>query len=324
MKRIHILSILFLSLLFGSCQMNVDETTLDLTVLHVQSKQAHIEIFPKSNEFFYMYGAVKVEEYRAFKNDRRFIEHNFDENKELCRTLNDIFAENNLPTQSIEELLFYNGAVDDILTDLEPSTDYYLFAYCLNERKRPIHTLVKKPFTTPAKPHSDITFDLRMADNETIVISPSNQDTYLWDIISKEEVFKLFLLDPNDESLNMQVLITSWFYHFLQVYYQENFNIPTMGRDVIKLSECIERPLKDGDVFFVGCIGYSTEATTPHYLYKITYHTSQPSVLEEIEKVFDTPDTSDSDDSVVPALNLLRRNSKRLSAARPSPHCATK
>ncbi len=315
MKRIHILSILFLPFLFAACQMEVDNNTLDITVLHVQSKQAHIEIFPKSNEFYYMYGAVKVEDYKTFKNDRRFIDHNFDENKELWRTFNEILAENNLPTQSIEELLFYNGAVDDILSNLEPNTDYYVFAYCLNERKRPIHTLIKQPFTTPAKPHSDITFDLQMADNETVVITPSNQDSYLWKINSKEEVFGLFQLDQNDESLNMQVLITSWFYHFLQVYYQWNFNIPTTGRDVIKLSERIERPLKDGDVFFIGCVGYTTEETTPHYLYRITYHTSQPSVLENIEKVYGTPDTSDSDDSIALALNLLRRNPQRLSAA---------
>ena len=295
-----------------SCEMEVSDSTLDFTVSRVRSEQAWVEIFPQSNDFYYIYDAVPVAEYNQFRNDRRFIEHHFDEQKEICDALNDLLKEYGYAKVPIEQMLFYNGAADGVLPGLEPNTDYYAFAYCLNSRKRPIHRLIKRPFTTLAKPHSDITFDVRMRDNQTLLIVPSNGDTYFWETASKAAVFDYYQADMDDPDLDAALMLPTWFAGVLYNNYQWDFQLTTSGITAVNLPSLVDN-IADGDIFYLGCVGYTTEETTGESLYQITYHTAQPSVIEKIESVFDTPD---SDDAVAPSLNLLRRNPKRISALR--------
>jgi len=292
--------------------MEVNDSTLNFTVSRVRSEQAWVEIFPQSNDFYYIYDAVPVADYKTFRNDRRFIEHHFDEQKEICKALNDLLKEYGYAKVPIEQMLFYNGAADGVLHGLEPNTDYYAFAYCLNSHKRPIHRLIKRPFTTPAKPRSDITFDVRLRDNQTLLIVPSNGDTYFWETASKAAVFNYYQADMNDTTLSAALMLPTWFAGVLYNNYQWDFQLTTSDTTAVNLPSQVDN-IADGDIFYLGCVGYTTEETTGESLYQITYHTSQPSVIEKIESVFDTPD---SDDAVAPSLNLLRRNPKRISALR--------
>mgnify|MGYP006934496548 FL=1 len=306
MKHSYILFLCALTLGLLSCEMAVNDSTLDFTVSRVRSGQAWVEIFPKSNDFYYIYDAVPVEEYNTFRNDRRFIEHHFDEQKEICKALNDLLKEYGYAKVPIEQMMFYNGAADGVLHGLEPNTDYYAFAYCLNSHKRPIHRLIKRPFTTPAKPRSDITFDVRMRDCQTLLIVPSNGDTYFWETASKAAVFNYYQADMNDTTM-----LPIWFAGVLYNNYQWDFQLATSDTTAVNLPSMVDN-IADGDIFYLGCVGYTTEETTGESLYRITYHTSQPSVIEKIESVFDTPG---SDAAVATSLNLLRRNPKRLSQA---------
>lgn len=306
MKHSYILFLCALTLGLLSCEMAVNDSTLDFTVSRVRSEQAWVEIFPKSNDFYYIYDAVPVEEYNTFRNDRRFIEHHFDEQKEICKALNDLLKEYGYAKVPIEQMMFYNGAADGVLHGLEPNTDYYAFAYCLNSHKRPIHRLIKRPFTTPAKPRSDITFDVRMRDCQTLLIVPSNGDTYFWETASKAAVFNYYQADMNDTTM-----LPIWFAGVLYNNYQWDFQLATSDTTAVNLPSMVDN-IADGDIFYLGCVGYTTEETTGESLYRITYHTSQPSVIEKIESVFDTPG---SDAAVATSLNLLRRNPKRLSQA---------
>lgn len=88
MKHSYILILCAVTVGLLSCEMDVNDSTLDFTVSRVRSEQAWVEIFPQSNDFYYIYDAVPAAEYNAFRNDRRFIEHHFDEQKEICETLN--------------------------------------------------------------------------------------------------------------------------------------------------------------------------------------------------------------------------------------------
>lgn len=294
-----------------SCEMEVSDSTLDFTVSRIRSEQVWVEIYPQSNDFYYIYDAVPVAEYNQFRNDRRFIEHHFEEQKEICETLNDLLKEYGYAEIPIEQMLFYNGVADGVLPNLEPNTDYYAFAYCLNSHKRPIRRLIKRPFTTPAKPHSDITFDVRMRDNQTVLIVPSNGDTYFWETASKAAVFDYYQADMDDPDLDAALMLPTWFAGVLYNNYQWDFQLTTSGVTAVNLPSLVD-DIADGDIFYLGCVGYTTEETADESLYQITYHTSQPSVIEKIESVFDTPD---SDDAVAPSLNLLRRNPKRLPPA---------
>lgn len=311
MKQSYILILCAVTVGLLSCEMDANDSTLDFTVSRVRSEQAWVEIFPQSNDFYYIYDAVPAAEYNAFRNDRRFIEHHFDEQKEICETLNSLLKEYGYAEIPIEQMLFYNGAVDGALSNLTPGTDYYAIAYCLNSRKRPIHRLIKRPFTTPAKPRSSITFDVRMKDNQTVLVVPSNNDSYFWETASKKAVFDYYQVDMSDTSFDAALMLPIWFSGVLFNNYQWDFQLITSGTTTINLPSLVDN-IADGDIFYLGCVGYTTEKTTGESLYQITYHTSQPSVLEKIENVFNSPDRNDA---VAPVLNLLRRNPKRLSAA---------
>ena len=281
MKKIHFLLILMLPLLMGACSMKVDNSTLDMSITRIRSGQAGIEIFPQSNDFYYTYGAVKVEEYNSYRNERKFIEADYEENERVCKVLNELFAEYGYPTKSIEELLYYNGAIDAVLSNLEPSTDYYAFAYCLNERKKPIHTLILQPFTTPAKPHSDIAFDVEMADNETVCITPTNNDTYFWEASTKEAVFNYYEIEGGDSTYEASFMIPLWFGGVIYTNYKWDFDIVTRGVEYVDLRDFTEH-LRDGDIFYLACVGYTTEETGEEYLYEITYHSGSPSTIERV------------------------------------------
>lgn len=313
MKRSYILILCAVTLGLLSCEMDVSDSTLDFTVSRIRSGQVWVEIFPQSNDFYYIYDAVPAAEYNQFRNDRRFIEHHFDEQKEICEAINNLMQEYGYSRIPIEQMLFYNGAVDGTLTDLQPSTDYYAIAYCLNSHKRPIHKLIKRPFTTPEKPHSDIGFSVQMADNKTVVITPSNSDTYYWEAASKKSVFDYYQLDISDTSYNASLMAPLWFSGILYNNYKWDFQLLTSGVEWIDLSDLVEN-LADGDIFYVACVGYTTEETTDESLYQVTYHTAQPSVLEKVESLFDDGDGG-NDEAVAPSLNLLRRNPRRLSPA---------
>lgn len=286
MKKIHFVLILMLPLLLGACSMKVDNSTLDMTISRVRSGQAGIEIFPISNDFYYTYGVVKVEEYNSYRNDRKFIEADYEENERVCGVLNALFEEYGYPTKSIEELLYFNGAIDEVLTNLEPNTDYYAYAYCLNSRKKPIHTLIKQPFTTPSKPHSDITFDVEMTDGETVRITPSNDDTYYWEATTKEAVFNYYEIAPEDSTYEASFMIPLWFGGVLYTNYKWDFDIVSTGVEYVHLSDFTDR-LTDGDIFYLACVGYTTEETSKEYLYQITYHSSSPSTIEQVENSLD-------------------------------------
>lgn len=313
MKKIYILTLLAVSFLLAACEMSVNDSTLDMTVLRVRSEQAGIEIFPQSNDFYYIYGVVTVEKYNSFRNDRRFIEADFDEQEEICETLNELFAEYGYPQQPIEELLFYQGAVDEMITNLQPNTDYYAYAYCLNSRHRPIHKLIKTPFTTPAKPHSNIDFDVRMANNRTVVITPTNGDTYFYETATKTAVFDYYQVDIRDTTYDASLMIPTWFAHILYNRYRQDFNLTVTGQQRVDLAQETDN-LRDGDIFYLGCVGYTTEETTKEKLYQIIYHSAQPSEIEQIDSWLDDDSAGDDDETIAPALNRLRRNPKMVSA----------
>ncbi len=312
MKKQTIILSLLLSVLLSACSsFTVDENTLILKVSRVRSTKVWLEIYPQTNEFYYVYDFVKVEEYEQYSSDRRFIEHHFKDLQSITDEINDFLEEAGYQPTTLEELCFYRGAAGHILDYLQPETDYYVFAYCINSKNKPIYTLLKTPFTTSSKPASDITFQVEMADCDTVRITPSNNDSYFWDIVSKPSVYAYYELPMTDTTDYDYLLADIWFNGVLDLNYEWGFEITDNGIIEIGLSSLINGTLNDGDSFFIGCVGFTTEETTEKTRYRITYHSQQPSVVELLPDMDDfDPDNNDDEDDNDPD-NLQRKTSIR-------------
>lgn len=309
MKRLKIILLATsVVMLCGCSSFVVDENTLDFTVQNVRSKKVKLEIIPKNNDFYYVYGIVSAEEYKQYDSDKSLIEADFKEQERICNSLNEFLKEYGYPTRSIEEMCFYTGAVEEAVSDLQPETDYYAYAYCLNSRKRPIYTLIKRPFTTTTKPHSDITFKVEATENHLIEITPSNSDSYYWEAVSKQSVFDYYELDINDTTYDASTMVPLWFGGLLYINYMWDFELSSTGKQEVDLTSLIEG-IKDNDIFYLGCVGFEEEETSENYLYEITYHNDRPADIKQVDDwMAEEPDE-------VQQMLLRRQQEKRRTAA---------
>ena len=179
--------------------------------------------------------------------------------------------------------------------------------------------IYRLPFTTPAKPHSDIAFDVVMTDRETVRITPTNNDTYYWEASTKEAVFNYYEIDLQDTTYKASFMIPLWFGGVIYTNYKWDFDIVSRGVEYVRLSDFTEH-LRDGDIFYLACVGYTTEETSEEYLYEITYHTSSPTTVERVENSLDddldealnSEGEDDGDTARKQAIRLINKSPKRL------------
>lgn len=286
-KETAILPLLFCMLLSACSSFTVDENTMKLNVSRVRSSKAWLEINPQSSEFYYVYDFVKATDYKQYNSDKQFIEHHFSDLQAITDEINSALIEAGYEPTTLEKLCFYRGTAGYILDDLQPQTDYYVFAYCINSKNKPVYTLFKVPFTTGSKPTSDITFQIEAPDSATVRITPSNNDSYYWDIVSKPSVYAYYDLPVSDTTDYDSLLADAWFNGVLQLNYEWGFEITETGVIEIDLSSSVNATLNEGDVFFLGCVGFSTEETTETSRYRITCHANGPSLVERLPDMED-------------------------------------
>lgn len=312
-KETTILAILLSVLLSACSSFTVDENTLILKVNRVRSTKVWLEIYPQTNEFYYVYDYVKASEYEQYSSDRRFIEHHFKDLQYITDEINSFLQESGYEPTTLEELCFYRGAAGYLLDNLEPETDYIVFAYCINSKNKPIHTLLKTPFTTGSKPTSDITFQIEIAGRDTVRITPSNNDSYYWDIVSKPSVYAYYELPMTDTTDYDFLLADVWFNGVLDLNYEWGFEITDTGIVEVGLSSLINGTLNDGDTFFVGCVGFTTEETTETTRYRIIYHSQVPSTVEPLPGLEDIDlDNDDDEDDNGPRNTRLKTIERHL------------
>lgn len=312
MKKIHVnIALAGAALLLGACTpFTVNENTIVFRIDRIRSEKAWVEVYPEMNDFYYIYGAVSADEYSTYRSDKDFIKKDFEEQQQLCKDLNELFEEYGYPTASLEELLFYKGIADEMIDGLKPQTDYYAYAYCLDSRHKPIYTLVKQPFTTTEKPHSDIQFEVTMASNDTFTITPSNSDTYYWEAVSKQAVFDYYEADIADTSYTASIMVPTWFSGVLYLNYKWDFELVSEGEQKVALSSFAE-DIQDGDVFYAGCVGFTTEETTDESLYEIVYHTDLLSEIRKVDSWYDETDNATKKRQFKQALFFPRNKKKR-------------
>lgn len=282
---------------------SVTADTFDMSVSKIQSTAIWLDVIPENNDFYYNVDAITVEEYEKYASDADFIEANYNSLLKSYNGLREIFGDK--LTLSFEELMFSVGATDGRLPMLQPETDYYLFAYRLDRKKRPIKTLVKIPFRTSKTPVSDIAFALE-ADGTTLTVKPSNADTYYWDYALKPTIDKDYV-----GSVYLYV------YSVIYTYYEYDF-IENMLSSGDKSENMADRyTLSPGDTLQVACVGYENEESSPYSFFQVVYHgADQPTEVDSIGDWFY------SDDGSAPAavnrricrhidrLNMLKKDMK--------------
>lgn len=304
------LILLALPLLMGACSyFKIKDDSFLLSVERVQSSQAWVEVMPDGNSYSYVCDVVKASDYHSYHTDRKFIEAHFDGLKENYAAIVALYDSLGVTAPSIESLLFNNGPLKDAVTGLEPGTDYLVCLYCLNSKHKPIHKLLKKAFTTPAKPHSDIEFSLAVVPtNDTLIIIPTNNDPYFWEVALRSSALKSLDVDSVDANdaediLGSALLGHLWFANVLTTYYSWGFSVQdmtTQGESLLSLYDTTVS-LKEGDAVYVGCVGYDNEPTTENVVYRLVYHVNKPVEIERLEDPFadliDPDSTTDTQDN---------------------------
>lgn len=269
-----LLCVLMSPILWWSCSPGRGRDALSLYVQRVQSERVWFEIQPENGEFYYVCGVIAQSDFNTYSSDKRFIEADYND---LVSDYEEFKAEfPDVQLSPIEELYFDRGDVFDDITRLDPETDYYLYAYCLDSRLQPLRRLFLQPFTTPTKPAaSDITFSLAQSHDSIFVLTPSNADDYIWEVGTPGEGVVL-----GADSFANYIVASVWFSRVLDTYYEYDFidYLAGQGAAEINLAD-VTSSLDDGDDFFLGCVGYSTEETSDQVLYHIVYH---PGTASEI------------------------------------------
>lgn len=264
-----------MGLAFTSCQKDkVTDSTFVIEISKMQSTGFWIDVVPENNDFYYRFDAISVEDYARYASDADLISSDY---QQLVATYDTVMKYTPSLDISFEDLYFEVGAVAYYFQhDLKPETDYYLFAYRLDRKKRPIKTLVKVPFTTTKKPVSDITFDLSI-DGEQLIITPSNDDTYFWVCDTKAVVDAEFSGSPY-----LMMLFT------LENYYEYDFidNMLSQGRDTLDLHYFCANV----DTLQMAFVGYQGEVSTQYRFYEVVSaadHSLQVHTMED--PVYDEP-----------------------------------
>lgn len=295
MKMKTRLIVLVMPLMMGACSyFKIKDDSFLITAERVQSTQAWVEVMPDGNSYSYVCDVVKASEYNRYHTDRKFIEAHFDGLKESYAAIVELYDSLGVAAPSIESLLFNNGPLKEAVAGLDPGTDYYVCLYCLNSKQKPIHKLIKKAFSTPVKPHSDIDFSIAVVPtNDTLIIIPTNNDPYFWEVALQNTALKSLDVDSIDmdeatEILGSALLGHLWFSNVLTTYYSWGFQVEdmtTQGESDLSLYDTTVS-LKEGDVVYVGCVGYEKEPTTENVVYRLVYHANKPAEIERLEDPF--------------------------------------
>lgn len=257
-KILKITSLAVFLILLAACKKEtVTSSTFDMSVSKIQSSAVWIDVIPENNDFYYRVGIASAADYAKFESDAKFIDNDYAETLELYNTICELLGRDNV--KSLEEAMFEVGAIDGQRRMLQPETDYYLYAYRLNRKKKPIKTLIKVPFKTVKKPISDITFALT-ANGSQLTVKPSNNDTYYWDHELKQNI--------DDDYFGSIYLCFS---DIIDTYYEYDFINSLLSQGDDDDDVAIYYPLSVGDTLQVACVGYAGEPSSKYQFFEVIY-----------------------------------------------------
>ncbi len=269
-------------ILLSACKKEkVTSSTFDMSVSKIQSSAVWIDVIPENNDFYYRVGIVSVADYAKIESDAKFIANDYAEMLDLYDTICELLGRDNV--KSFEETMFEVGAIDGQRQMLQPETDYYLYAYRLDRKKKPIKTLIKLPFKTVKKPVSDITFSLT-ANGSQLMVKPSNNDTYYWDHELKQNI---------DNNYFGSIYLC--FSDIINTYYEYDFINSLLSQGNDSDDAAIYYPLSVGDTLQVACVGYAGEPSSEYQFFEVVYRgENSPAEVRSIhDEMYEMLDSTD-------------------------------
>jgi len=264
-KKIYCLLVAVLTLAGCTKIPSLSDTPFTITVKSVQSNAVWADVIPETNDFRYNFGAVSVADYeQKYHNDESMIQAKDAEDKE--------FWQKNLKDKiSFSDAFLYNGAYFVKSVDLEPDTDYYIFAFPYDGDDNPVCKVVKQRITTMSYKPSDIEFSVCL-QGSVISVVPSNNDRYYFDYETVETVVNDFGDDPE------------LFYTYLVHKYEEYGFMPELMCQGPQDSDIADYySITPGQQFYMVASGYDNGINSKCRVYKLTY--AGPDLPGKVEPV---------------------------------------
>lgn len=198
------LSVLLLSALMTvACshkpEISVADSPIDFTLSELKGTQVLITFSPQDDKCRYMFDVISVEEYNSFcekHSEREIMEHilgtlsgQYDDRCDMYREMGASYV------AGFEDMAVYFGDATYFFIGLQPSTDYYVLAFCVDPfSRKPCGRLYRRLFTTTeisAEP-SDMRLTFLVQDDGTRLYYYSKpttpdaricRDPYLVDIV---------------------------------------------------------------------------------------------------------------------------------------------
>ncbi len=157
---------------------------IEIVVDTVRATQIRVTYIPESDEAFYFYGCMYAEQ----------IEESGSVDSVISMTLRDFYyiyedmVSSGEIYSSFEEMYFYRGRQNASFCFLPSETAFTVFAVQVNpETLKPLDKAVYVDVVTSPLIKSDNYFGV-WSYEDTLVISPANDDPYWWDYVSMSEL----------------------------------------------------------------------------------------------------------------------------------------
>lgn len=200
-KRAALLASLLI--LFSACEAELKTISkpvgidLHINVETLRATKVYVNATPEVDKVWYFWDVIKCEEIdESPRSEEQFMDLVIDgEYVDYLSWRHDKLMEGvpfigNFASHSLSY-----GPTNYYFTELEPDTDYYVYAFCVNsDNNKPMGDLKKVKFRTKPNPdpsyRNSMVIDFEMHENEVMVI-PSKEgleDYYIWDIVEADQL----------------------------------------------------------------------------------------------------------------------------------------
>lgn len=162
-------------------------TSFVIDVTNITATGATVSVTPSTNETYY-FDVIEKAYFDTYATEEEFAA---DYVADIQATINEINSSNGANYTLAEFLSSGSDSYTYEEGDLEPNTDYYAFAFCLSANGEIKGGFTKKAFKTLNEATtSENTFQVEVsnisATGVTVSVTPSNYDTYYFDVIEKD------------------------------------------------------------------------------------------------------------------------------------------
>ncbi len=162
-------------------------TSFVIDVTNITATGATVSVTPSTNETYY-FDVIEKAYFDTYATEEEFAA---DYVADIQATINEINSSNGANYTLAEFLSSGSDSYTYEEGDLEPNTDHYAFAFCLSANGEIKGGFTKKAFKTLNEATtSENTFQVEVsnisATGVTVSVTPSNYDTYYFDVIEKD------------------------------------------------------------------------------------------------------------------------------------------